>query len=138
MNSYKITGLGTPTNPGDAVTKAYADSLTTGGGSSGVSITSADGTKKVVAANSAIQFQEGGVTHLSVTGGSMETTFGNHDIKSSSLAVSNRLTFRSTGVANQSQFYALNFTDGSDRKTRIASSGTGAENDVYVDLSLTN
>ena len=56
MNSYKISGLGTPTGPGDAVTKAYVDSLTVGGGSSGTSITSADGTKKVLAANTAIQF----------------------------------------------------------------------------------
>jgi hypothetical protein len=57
MNSQKITGLATPTNPLDAVTKQYADSLNTGGsGSSGTTITSADGTKKVVAANTGIQF----------------------------------------------------------------------------------
>jgi len=56
MNSYKISGLGAPTNPADACTKAYADSLTTGGTSSGTSITSADGTKKVLAENTAIEF----------------------------------------------------------------------------------
>jgi hypothetical protein len=69
MNSQKITGLAAPTNPLDAVTKQYADSLQTGGGSSGTSITSADGTKKVLAANTGIQFQEGGVTHLTINAG---------------------------------------------------------------------
>ena len=137
MAAYKITGLGTPTDPSDACTKAYADSLTTGGSSSGTSITSADGTKKVLASNTAIEFQEGGVTHLKVVGGSEETTFGNYEIKTSSLAVSNRFGFRSTGVANQAQFYAQNFNDGGDRKTRLGSAGTGSS-DVYVDLSLTN
>ena len=107
------------------------------GGSSGTSVTSADGTKKVYADNTSIQFQEGGLTHLSVNGGSLKTTSGNYDITTTSSAVSNRFLFKSLGEPNQSQFYALNFNDGGDRKTRIASSGTGST-DVYVDLSLTN
>lgn len=84
------------------MTKAYADSLSTGGGggNNSTSITSADGTKKVFAANTAIQFQESGVTHLSIVGGNQTTIYNNYDLISSSQAVSNKLTFRSTGVPN--------------------------------------
>ena len=113
MGGQKITGLGAPTSANDAVTKAYADSLTVGGSSS-TSVTSADGTKKVLADNIAIQFQEGGVTHLSVNAGVLKTTTGNLDITTTSNAVSNRLLFKSLGEPNQSQFYALNFNDGAD------------------------
>lgn len=101
MGNFKITGLGTPTTGTDACTKAYADSLVTGGGSSGSSITSADGTKKVVANNGSVDFQENGSTHLSIRAGSETTTLANYDLVSSnSSAVSNQLQFYSSGVAN--------------------------------------
>ncbi len=78
------------------------------------------------------------MAHLSILPGDQQTTASNYNITSTnSTAVSNKLTFRSTGVANQAQFYALNFNEGGDRKSRVGSSGSGST-DVYVDLSLTN
>lgn len=43
MNSKKITNLGDPLNPQDAVTLSYANSHYTGGSSSSNSIVSQDG-----------------------------------------------------------------------------------------------
>ena len=65
MAGFKITGLGAPTSADDAVTKNYVDSLS----SAGDRITSTDGTKKVVATNTSIDFQENNVAHLSVRSG---------------------------------------------------------------------
>jgi len=65
MANNRITGLGTPQGNNDAVTKAYVDSLS----SAGDRITSTDGTKRVVATNTSIDFQENSVAHLAVRSG---------------------------------------------------------------------
>jgi hypothetical protein len=65
MAGFKITGLGTPTNDNDAVTLSYLNSLS----SAGDRITSTDGTKRVVATNTSIDFQENNVAHLAVRSG---------------------------------------------------------------------
>lgn len=141
MANQRILNVGTPVGVADAATKAYVDTAVagvSGGGGDPSFIVSADGTQKILAANTSAQFQSGGLTHTSISSGSYQIGAGSLDIAStSSSATANQLTFRSTGVVGQTGLKIVNFTDGSDQKTRIACTRTGNP-DVYLDLSTSN